>query len=301
MRRTRSMRRREEGMALVLTLAVLALITAVVVEFASAVYVNTESLHNWSTAKRLSLLAKSGVNIAAKVIADNVKDKAYTYPGSVDIPVGDPFGGRGADDTVDLRIEDESSKFNLNTIVFARGEVDEEAYKSFERLLEALEIEGDIAARIADWIDRDELPLPESKDEGLKNAPMESTDELLLVPGIGRQVYDKLIPYVTVYGDGQINLNGAEAPVLIALDESMTSELAQRIIDYRELKPFEHESHLQKVAGFEGQLGTNLMGSVTVMGDFFRIHSAASSEDGISRIVDCVIDTRGRPAYWKEF
>jgi type II secretory pathway component PulK len=44
-----------------------------------------------------------------------------------------------------------------------------------------------------------------------KNAYLDSTDELLQIPGIDKESYDKLLPYVTIYGSGEglflININ----------------------------------------------------------------------------------------------
>lgn len=289
----------KDGMALVLTLAVLALITAMVVEFAHGVYVNTESLYNWQASKRLSLLAKSGVNIASKLLADNLKGATYTYPGSIEIPPVDPFGEGGVGDTVAIRIEDENSKFNINSLLYANGTINEEAYEGFRRLLEELDLDDDIAPRVADWLDRDDVPRLRGSDTGLKNWRMEGTDELLLIPGIEPDDYDKLEPYITVYGNGLININGAEAPVLMTLDDSITREMAGRVIGYRELKPFEREGQITSVAGFE-KLGISLMGRITVKGASFSIRSTASSGDGIKRAVTCVLDSKGKIKYWRE-
>jgi len=286
-------------MVLVLTLAVLTLITAMVVEFARGVYINTESLYNWQASKRLSLLAKSGVNIASKLLADNLKETTYTYPGSIVLPPVAPVGKDGFGDTVAIRIEDENSKFNLNTLLYENGMINEDAYEGFRRLLDGLELDDDIAPRVADWLDRDDIPRLEDSDTGLKNSRMEVPDELLLIPGIESAGYEKLKPYITVYGSGLININGAEAPVLMTLDDSITVEMAGRITGYRELKPFDREGQITSVAGFE-KLGISLMGRITVKGSVFSIHSTASSGDGIKRTVTCVLDSGGRIKYWKE-
>ncbi|MBI4688679.1 MAG: hypothetical protein HY754_00165, partial [Nitrospirae bacterium] len=57
-----------KGMALVLTLMVLVLITAMVTEFAYGVYNGTNSLYNWYDSQRLSVLANSGMDIAGEFI-----------------------------------------------------------------------------------------------------------------------------------------------------------------------------------------------------------------------------------------
>jgi|Deesub1362A_J573_1020465.scaffolds.fasta_scaffold00013_173 general secretion pathway protein K len=293
------------GIALVLTLMVLAIITAVVVEFAYGVYVNTNFLANWQTSQKLSLTAKSGVTLASRLINYALEQNSYTYPGSVYLPPADPFSSdknTGSNLRVSITIEDETSKFNLNSLVYSNNKLNEDAYESFVRLLKYLSLDTDIADRIADWIDKDQTPRTQGSEEGAKNASMESTDELLLIPGINREIYDKLMPYVTAYGKRgiiNININGADIPVLMSLSKDINEDMAKRVIRYREVKPFEHPSHLQKVAGFE-TLATSLMGRITVKGEFFRIISTAFSEDGIKRIIECVIDSSGQVKYWKE-
>src|SRR5262245_56177871 len=50
-----------------------------------------------------------------------------------------------------------------------------------------------------------------------KHAPFELMDELRLVKGIDPELYDQVRPFITVYGDGQVNINTAPREVLVAL------------------------------------------------------------------------------------
>jgi general secretion pathway protein K len=61
----------------------------------------------------------------------------------------------------------------------------------------------------------------------------------------------KVLPYLTVFGDGKININTAELPLLKAMHTDMTETLAKRIIEVREGKPFESSVDLTKVPGME--------------------------------------------------
>lgn len=294
------------GLALVLTLMALVIITAMVVEFAYGVYVNTSFLRNWQTSERLSLTARSGVRLASELLHYASTQYSYTYPGAVDIPPSDPFAGtigNATSDEVTLRMEDETSKFNLNSLVYSNDELHEEAYNILNRLLENLSIEQEIADGIVDWIDKNEIPRGSGSEAGAANRPLVSPEELLLVPGMDRAVYDKLLPYITIYGvrnNIKININGAGLPLLMAMHGEMTEELAQRIVSRRELKPFGKVEQLQKVVGFEKGLGTTLIGRITVRGEYFRITSTASSEDGIKSSIECVIDSKDRVLYWRE-
>jgi general secretion pathway protein K len=293
-------------MALVLTLMALVIITAMVVEFAYGVYVNTSFLRNWQTSERLSLVARSGTRLAGEFLHFASRQYSYTYPGAVDIPPGDPFAGEignTAGDNVALRIEDETSKFNLNALVYSNDGLNEDAYAILNRLLKNLSLDEGIADYIVDWIDRNSIPRVSGSELSAGNRPLAGMEELLLIPGIDRGVYDKLLPYVTIYGARniiKININGAGVPLLMAMHEEMTEELAQRIVSRRELNPFGQTDQLQKVAGFDKGLGTALIGRITVKGEVFRIFSTAASADGIKRSIECVIDSMDKVYYWKE-
>lgn len=289
----------QKGIALVVTLLALVLITAMVVEFSYGVYTGTNNLYNWRDSQRLSLMAKSGVNVSARFLSDMLNKYDYSYPGSIELPVENPF--EDFDGVISVRIEDETSKFNVNSIVYPNGLLNESAYNSFKRLLKVLSIGDKMADRVADWIDRDsEVRLADS-ETGAKNSAFISVDEVLLVNGINRKEYDKLLPYITVYGDGLININGAEAPVLMSMSESITEELANRIIQYRRNTPFEKENHIFKVAGFETAIGQSLMGRITVKGTNFYIKSMATS-GGVKRIIETVLDTgKEKIEYWEEY
>jgi len=64
-----------------------------------------------------------------------------------------------------------------------------------------------------------------------KNIDYESPDEMLLVKGMTKQAYDKLTDYVTIYGDGAVNINTASREVLIAL--GLQDSLVEKILSVR--------------------------------------------------------------------
>lgn len=285
------------GMALVLVLMVVALITAMVVEFAYGVYVNTNALYNWQTSQKLSFAAKSATRLASRLISDSgaagssrdtfVRD-LYTK-GVLQIGQKIPF--EDLDGTIALRIEDENAKFNLNSLKNPDG------YAFFVRLLNVLHLDPDIANIVSYWINSSTDHRP--KNSGSiqpKNAYLDSVDELRLIPGIDRETYDKLLPYVTIYGSGNsdsntffINFNTADVPVLMSLADDISEELANRIISYRPL------TSLQSVPGVDMGLGA---GHVTSAGNAFHVIATAES-GGIKRIVESVLEGN-TVRYWKE-
>jgi len=295
----------EKGMALVLTLLILAMITAMVVEFVYGVYTTNAGLYNWREAQKLSFAAKSGISLTTKIISENQSRYSYTYPGSIEMPVENIL--KGFSGNVVIRVVDENGKFNLNSLIWPNGTMNETAFDSLIRLLKNLNLDENIAYRVADWIDRDLEPRRRDSEEGTKNDYLDSVDELLFVKGIDSQAYDKLLPLVTVYGiervyNNLININSASRAVIMSLDDSITEALAERLIKYRALEPFNRVSDIVKVTGFEGPLGQSLMNKITVKASNFRITSVAE-EDRIKRIIECVIAVKGDTfliGYWQE-
>jgi general secretion pathway protein K len=170
--------------------------------------------------------------------------------------------------------------------------------------LKFLSLDEKIADRVVDWIDTNSESRLTDSEAGAKNSRLVSVDEILLINGISRKDYDKLLPYITIYGDWrspQININGAEKPVLMCLSDNITEELAQRVIDYRKVTPFEKVEQIFKVAGFETTIGQSLMGRITVKGTNFYIKSTAAS-GGVKRIIETVVDINSaKIEYWKEY
>ncbi len=290
-----------QGMALILTLLVLALITAMVAEFAYGVYTGTNSLHNWYDSQRLSVLAGSGMDMAVEFISEKSSMDSYTYPGSFEKIIENPSAGFDA--KIIIRMEDENSKFNINTIVQPVGGLNAKEYNSFKRLLSNLSIDENVADYVADWIDRDSEERRRDSEQGAKNTWLYSVDEMLFIKGIDRPVYDKLLPYVTVYGKydmNEININSAEKPVLMSLSDDMTEDLARRVMDFRKNSPFENISQLQKVAGFTSAVYNPISARITVKAKYFRVKASASS-GGIQRIIEAVAGTGKEIKYWREF
>ncbi len=294
---------RQDGVALVVTLLALAIITAMVVEFSYAVYTGTINLYNWRDSQRLSLMARSGVNVSVRFLSETFAGEEYSYPGSAEFPVENPC--EDFDGTVTVRIEDENSKINVNSIVSPNGMRNEAAHNSFKRLLELLKLDAKIADRVLDWIDKDNISELSDSERGAKNSFLYSADELLSIHGISRNDYDKLLPYISALPPQDhliINVNGAEKPVLMSIQNPSTDEfpitedLAEKIIAHRNLMPF------TDIGDFISLVGTGLSStSITTKGEFFQIKSGASS-GGVKRIIEAVFNMdKGRIEYWKEY
>ena len=281
-----------DGAALIIVLLIVTIVTAIVVQFASDVYTSTNALYNWTFAQKTSLIAKSGNELAIKTITENINDFPYASE-PVIIPIDKLFAQ--SDAKMVVSVVDENAKININKIVFPNGEKRVE-HDIFIRLLKHLSIDTSMADRVADWIDADKEPRVGDSEINAKSGLLDSIDELLLIKGIDRAVYDKISPYVTIYGDGQINLNSAELPVLMALSDTITEEVAERIIAYRKSDPFKTTGDINKVPGIAE---INLSGSKDVRGNAFTITSTAT-DNKVQRTIRAVINSSGKVLFWQE-
>jgi type II secretory pathway component PulK len=125
-------------------------------------------------------------------------------------------------DPVIFGIVDEDRKINLNT-----ASLDE-----LIRLVQAVTASDSNEAQavvesVLDWRETGEGQLTSFYSDDYyynleypfepKDAQFELLDELLLIRGVTPAVFKQLRPFVTIYGDGQVNINTADREVLAAL------------------------------------------------------------------------------------
>ncbi len=295
------MRYSQRGFILVIVLVILSITTAFVVEFSYGVYATTSNLKNWTESQRLSLISLSGVRLAAKALTEQARVFRYTYPEKVEMPLNgviDGFDGR-----LFVKIEDEGGKINLNSLIMSNKRLNMDVYGSLKRILKVLNLDESIADSIVDWIDEDSEPRVRDSEDDAKNGPFDSLDEILLIKGIDREVYEKLVPHLTIYGNTDrmmVNINTATIPVIMSLNDAITEEMAGAVVRQRRFKPFEGTADTELTA-ILGPLKTPLMGKIDVKSYFFRV-IAMAEEDGIKRQIDSVLEVKGEVIvrYWKE-
>jgi len=179
-------------------------------------------------------LARAGVKRAMLKVKE---DETPTYDSLQDswakeeikeIPLGE---GRF---TVEA-IVDEERKININKV--PRFVLENLLEKAGVGKMEAM----DISACILDWRDKDSQPYEGGAEDdyyqGLefpypcKDADFEVVYELLLVRGMEKDIFEKIKDRITVYGNGAININTADAQTLEIL--GINSSLIDKIMDFR--------------------------------------------------------------------
>lgn len=219
-------RRSQRGVALITAVLLVALATVLAVAIGSrSMQGARRSVANTSLEQGLQYAA-GAESLAAWLLATqrgarDSPDQPWARPlGPLEVAPGVVIAGQ---------LSDEQGKFNLNSVVNARGEVDREALRLFERLLALLGLETRWAAQWADWVDGDALPSAEGGEDGLylgqtvphraANLPVSSISELLQLPGFDAQRFARLAPHVTALPPAivKVNVCTASGVVLDAL------------------------------------------------------------------------------------
>jgi len=260
----------KKGYVLVIVLLILAVTTAAVVDFAGTVYGYANTANNFTESERMSLLLKSAYLLTVEKARYLSAQLSYNDQKEI------AFEEKIEDTTVGLLLEDNNRKFNVNLIGSRNPALGENRYNIFKRLLRELKINEDYADRLVDFIDSDKVPRVPGGEDKAKNYPLFSLSELSYI--FPDDVMKTLIPYLTVFGDGKININTAELPLLKALHPEMSETLAKRIIEVREGKPFERMVDVTKVPGME-KIGIDISDVTTVKSNSFYVVIKAERND----------------------
>ncbi|MCK5012452.1 MAG: general secretion pathway protein GspK [Candidatus Omnitrophica bacterium] len=135
-------------------------------------------------------------------------------------------------------MQDEESKLNLNKA----------GVESITRLIEMVTRltrwdAQELAYCIIDWRDKDsffqhpQFGAEDSDYKGkrdsyeAKDSDFEVIEELLLVYKMDQEIFDKLKYFVTIYGEGKVNINTAQKEVLLAL--GLNGRFVENILSFR--------------------------------------------------------------------
>lgn len=191
-----------------------------------------------------------GENWAREILAQDLRENTIDHLGeswASSLPALPIDGG-----AIQGRVIDLQSRFNLNSIIDAKGNIDPEALDQFKRLLVVLELDPSIASAVADWLDTDNYPeFPggaedetySSLQRPYKAANHFITDisELMSVKGINKAIYDTLRHEVCALPLGvSLNVNTANSAVLQSLSTNLTTNDIAELLDQRSLGPFEN-------------------------------------------------------------
>jgi general secretion pathway protein K len=212
---------RQRGIALVLVLWVIAMMTAMALALTTTVRTESQLVRNRVEEARSRAYADAAVAMAImRFGAGEDEDRWW--------PDGAPYVWSFAGQALEVRVYNESSRIDLNGV----------SPQVLRRLLEAVgvdEVESErLAAAIEDWRDRDDASRTLGAEDleyraagrpyGSRNGPFASSAELTQVLGMTPALYRALAPYVTVAGSGRrVDLEYASPQVQAAVGDERSA------------------------------------------------------------------------------
>lgn len=305
-----SLLQRQEGMALLLVLVIVALLSALLVEFSFSTLVGLRATETFRDRTRAFYLARGGIEAARMILAED--RNSFDHPSEF---WGEEMAGIPAGEgDVSLKISDLSGRFNLNTVADTKGNPLPGFHRFVSLCEELLQVDKTEAQELADslryWFNADrtqvtpddnyysQLQPPYSRKGGKLDTP----DELALIRGFDAETRRQLKPFVRVVGDEQININTAPAEVLYAYQFSAAEGNVEIIFDrqeiaallsYRQQSPYRELKDLALAEGIGDRWPSAwLQGSVGVTGTIYKLVGRGRINQ-VVRSAEAVVVKRG--------
>jgi general secretion pathway protein K len=273
----------QRGIALVLALWVTVLLTVITSGFVFSMHSEAMATRNALSIARARAAADGAIERTAFELQRPRMPQSWTVDGATHI---------WRDEDIDIRVNavDEAARIDINVA----------PQVLLKSLLVSQGLDDDRAAAlseaIADWRDPDDFKHPHGAEEadykaagldyGPTNGPFETTAELARVLGMTSDLYNRLMPLVTVYSrQPGVNPQTASRAVLLALPnasaDTVDMYLAQRAAALDQKLPLPPFPQAQ---GF-------MSGSIPV----WRIHAVATTPDGVTFAREAVLRPSSDP------
>lgn len=230
----------------------------------------------------------------------------------------------GQKQTTTYGILDEARKINLNRadrfllvrLFKAAGAEDELAVEVAAQTVDYRDADDAVTATAGAGGSEESRYRAAGLGYGPKNSDFEFVSELLRVPGMTEALYARIRPFVTVYGDGAVNLNTAGREVMSLID--VHPALAAKIFLLRagpdRVEGTEDDVVFESQAGLEAKLKASFAlrlqeqmslrhafarRLVTLSSNYFSVESVATAKQSRGRTL-CVYGLRRGIQRWME-
>jgi general secretion pathway protein K len=285
--------RNEKGMVLLLVLVVIALLSALLSEFAFSTLVDLRLTETFRDSTKAEYLALGGIKAGRMILQEDKNSyDAHSQTEFWSIGIQDyPL----AEGNITVKIEDLDGRLWLNKLVDSAGNPNILYRERFIRLCSELAIDSPatLADALIDWIDADHDPSPGGAEDGdylaenppyeATDAPLQSLDELYLVRGFNAKTVSRLRPFVSSFGSGRLNINTAAPELLRSWDSESISNI-ENLLSSRAKKPFTHLNDLRDAIGMESYTALNRNLDLGVTSTYYRINSMGRVNDGTRRM-----------------
>jgi general secretion pathway protein K len=289
------------GIVLVAVLLLIAVLAVIIVEFNYESRIRLHLADNYRRATQALNCAEAGIAISMAALrkSDNLLADYKLRPllfGQTQIPFDDG--------SCTISITDESGKIDINAFKTSENRIMRQRVEQMLRLIDLLNqqyeqdspISYSLVPAIFVWVDFDDdvtvLPFVQKENSGAensyyqnladpyscKNTPFDMLSELLLVKGMTEEIFhgragdeekglgpiQGMQQFLTIYGDGRININEAPATVIQSLSDRISRRLANNIAEQRKVEPYQSVDQLQEVPGMTSEIYQSVQGLVTV-------------------------------------
>ena len=279
--------KQQRGIALITILVMVALATILAATIVKRQANTAENTAYLMRQNQSLMYAKSAEAFFSELLVDDAENAAdidhlqenWAKPMPA-FPVEDGF--------VSGTIQDESGKFNLNSLVNADGTPNLPAKIWFEKLLLRVGLQEKLSESVIDWQDPDDQTIGGMGAEanyyqGLSpsylpsNTQFHHVEELKLVRGFEGEKYLQIADYVTTAPntDSKLNINTASAVLLASLDPKLEVNAVQQVIQRRQanLQYFSNVSELWAIEPFaqvSNEVRTELNDLLGVQSNYFK-------------------------------
>lgn len=273
---------RQQGVAIVVALFIVALVTAMSYVMLSRLTRDTRRTELILHDVQADLYAQGSVIWAKDTLRTNFENKKPDRLVDV-LPIKSPQNTENGY-RISSVISGMQGRFNLNSM--DRGEMQAQFIRLAHLVMPKVSTSQllEMTNTISDWIASTKqsselaqyyltLPIPYRPS----HRPMVSVSELRLVKGVTPEIYAGLLPYVTALpGTTLLDVQTAEAPVLASFGPTLTLENGRMIEAMRKQKPFTSTSVFTSLPLMaNNQVKAN---NITVTSDYFLVETTVTVE-----------------------
>jgi len=276
----------ERGVALLVTMMALALMTMLVMDFTSSAALGYRSAAGQANQLRAEYLARSAIGVGLSLLSTDAQQDALakTPHDGLDEPWAMPYppvplGGGEAQ----VSIVDEARKIDINLLINPRNGQPNPVYVGIvERLFANIGVSPALVPAIVDWLDPDSIESPGGAEADYylqlqppyepRNGPMPTIGDLRMIKGVDDATFIRLQQFLTAAPEPRVNINTAPPEVIAALVPQLSNDISmvKEIIQARTVQPFLMITDVGNLAGL-GEAATPLMRLITTRSAYFTL------------------------------
>jgi general secretion pathway protein K len=276
----------ERGVALLVTMMALALMTMLVMDFTTSASLGYRSAAGGANELRAEYLARSAISVGLSLLSTDAQQDALakTPHDGLDEPWAQPYppvplgGGESR-----VSIADEARKIDINLLINPRTGQPNPVYVGIvERLFANLGVAPTLVPAIVDWLDPDGIESPGGAEADYymrlippyepRNGPMPTIGDLRMIRGVDDATFLLLRQFLTAAPEPRVNINTAPPEVIAALLPQLSNDtsMVKQIVQARTVQPFLMITDIGNLAGL-GDAATPLMRLVTTRSAYFTV------------------------------